>query len=402
MARSARRAARRRAESEPVAITVPEASSAVTVEPDSTSASRAWADGFGLVATRSLQIIIVVVLAAGLVFGLRALTTVAIPILLALIFASTFAPVTRWLRGRRVPPALAAVIVLLGILLMFAGLAWLVAWAVYDQWDELREQALAGFTQLTEWVQTLPFAPSAEQLQEWQANIVSFLTEFVTSSQFGSGAIAGVSAVANFLTGFVLMIVVLFFFLKDGPAIWQFVLRPFHGEGRARAERIGRTTVVTFGSYVRGTATVAAADAIGIFIGLVILQVPLALPLGVVVFLLSFIPLVGAVVAGILAALVALVTQGWVAALIVVGIVVLVNQLEGNFLQPVVMGRALKLHALVILLALTIGTVLAGILGAVLAVPLAAVAWGIVKVWDGPDLPARWARPTAVELAAKD
>ena len=101
----------------------------------------------------------------------------------------------------------------------------------------------------------------------------------------------------------------------------------------------------------------------------------------------------GATVAGILGALVALVANGPISAVLVVGVVVLVNQLEGNFLQPVLMGRALKLHALVILLALTVGTVLSGILGAVLAVPLAAVAWGIIKVWDGPDLPARWARP---------
>ncbi|MFT4233041.1 MAG: AI-2E family transporter, partial [Leucobacter sp.] len=139
-------------------------------------------------------------------------------------------------------------------------------------------------------------------------------------------------------------------------------------------------------------------DAVGIGIGLAILQIPLALPLAVLVFLLSFIPLVGATVAGVLAALVALVTHGPIQALIVVGIVVLVNQLEGNFLQPVLMGRALKLHPLVILLALTIGTVLSGILGAVLAVPIAAVAWGVIQVWDGPDLPAKAFRPKPGEL----
>ena len=278
-------------------------------------------------------------------------------------------------------------------------MGWLVVTAVSDQWDELAEQALAGFVQASDWVQSLPFAPSSDQLQDWQASVIEFVTGVVTSSQFGSGALAGVGAVANFTTGLVLMVVVLFFFLKDGPQVWQFLLRPFNGEDLARAERVGKVTVSTLGSYVRGTATVAAVDAIGIYIGLVILRVPLALPLGVLVFLLSFIPLVGAVVAGTLAALVALVTQGWVSAVIVIAIVLLVNQLEGNLLQPVLMGRALKLHALVILLALTIGTVLVGILGAVLAVPIAAVAWGIVKVWDGPDLPARWARPKPQELA---
>lgn len=369
--------------------------------PAPTATGRAWGDSFGLLATRSLQIIIVVLLAAGLIWGMRALTTVVIPILLALIFASTFAPVMRWLRGHGVPSALATVIVLLSILLLLAGVGWLVVSAVSNQWDELADQALAGFVQVSEWFQSLPFAPSPEQLQEWQDNVIEFVTGFVTSAQFGSGALAGVGVVANFVTGLVLMVVVLFFFLKDGPRIWRFLLRPFNGESLTRAERVGKVTVSTLGSYVRGTATVAAVDAVGIYIGLVILGIPLALPLGVLVFLLSFIPLVGATVAGTLAALVALVTHGWISALIVVGIVVLVNQLEGNLLQPVLMGRALRLHALVVLLALAIGTVLAGILGAVLAVPIAAVVWSIVKVWDGPDLPARWARPKPDELVGK-
>ncbi|WP_243751928.1 AI-2E family transporter [Leucobacter weissii] len=350
--------------------------------------ARLWGDGFGQLATRSLQIIIVVVLVGALIWGLQTLSTVMIPVVLALIFASTFWPVTRWLKERRVPGALSAVIVLLGIVLILGLVGWLVTWAVRDQWDELSAQAQDGFSELIAWVNTLPFAPDAEQLAEWQQSII----DFATSAQFGSGAIAGVGAVASFITGLVLMIVLLFFFLKDGPVIWRFLLRPFEGEARARAERIGDKTVETLGSYVRGTASVALVDAVGIGIGLVILQVPLALPLAVVVFLLSFIPLVGATLAGILGALVALVANGPLSAVLVVGVVVLVNQLEGNFLQPVLMGRALKLHALVILLALTVGTVLAGILGAVLAVPIAAVVWGIVQVWAGPDLPARWAR----------
>lgn len=350
-----------------------------------------WSDGFGQLATRSLQIIVVVALAAGVIWGLRVLSTVVIPILLALIFASTFAPVMRWLRARRVPAALATVIVMLGILLILSGVGWLITWAVRDQWDDLAAQAMDGFDHAVTWIQTLPFAPSADQLREWGDALVNF----ATSAEFGSGALAGVGVVANLVTGLVLMVVVLFFFLKDGPRIWRFVLRPFTGEARARAERIGGKTVETLGSYVRGTASVAFVDAVGIGIGLLILQVPLALPLSVLVFLLSFIPLVGATIAGILGALVALVANGPLSAVLVVGVVVLVNQLEGNLLQPVLMGRALKLHALVILLALTIGTVLAGILGAVLAVPIAAVVWGIVKVWDGPELPARWARESS-------
>ena len=365
-------------------------------ETDSGRLRRTWGDGFGVLASRALQIIIVLILTAGAVWGMRTLSTVVIPILLALILASTFAPVMSWLRARNVPPALATVAVLLGIVVILTGIGWLIVWAVRDQWEDLSSQAQDGFAQVIDWVKTLPFAPDSEQIAEWQDTVVDFLT----SSQFGSGALAGVGAITSFVTGLVLMVVVLFFFLKDGPKIWNFMLRPFNGEGLARARRAGDKTVSTLGSYIRGTAAVAAVDAVGICIGLLILQVPLAIPLAVLVFVLAFIPLVGATVAGILAALVALVANGPLSAVLVVAVVVLVNQLEGNFLQPVLMGRALKLHALVILLALTIGTVLSGILGAVLAVPIAAVGWGIIQVWDGPNRPAKWARPHQPEPEA--
>lgn len=347
-----------------------------------------WADGLGRTAIRSLQIIVVVVLAAAVIFGIREVTVVTIPLVLALIFASAVWPVMSAMRSRGVPPVLATLLTFLAIVTLLGAVGWLIVWAVRDQWDDLSTQATEGFSQLMAWVDTLPVAPTPEQVDEW----IAALTDFITSAQFGSGALAGVSAVATFVTGFVLMCVVLFFFLKDGPQLWEFLLRPFEGEDYARARRIGAVTVSTLGSYVRGTAMVALVDAVGILIGLLILQVPLAVPLAVLVFLLAFIPIVGATVAGILAALVALVANGWVVALIVVGVVVLVNQLEGNFLQPVLMSRTMKLHAFVVLIALTVGTVIGGILGAVLAVPITAVAWGVIQVWDGPGLPARWAR----------
>lgn len=353
-----------------------------------------WADGFGKLGIRAIQIIVVVAVVAGITFAFQQLTLVTIPLMIALILACAFNPVMGWMRHRGVPSLPATVITLLGIVLILGALGWLIVWAVLDQWDDLYSQAEEGFQRLLAWLQTLPFDfLQPEQIDEW----VDTLTEFVTSAQFGSGAIAGVSAVASFVTGLVLMVTILFFFLKDGPRMWEFLLRPFRGQGYVRARRIGDKTVSTLGSYVRGTATVAAVDAIGILIGLLILQVPLAIPLAVLVFLLAFIPIVGATVAGILAALVALVANGWLNALIVVGIVVLVNQLEGNFLQPVLMGRSMKLHAFVILVALTVGTVLGGIVGAILAVPITAALWGVIQVWDGPHLPARWARPKLSE-----
>ncbi len=381
------------AQTAPTRAASPAATSAATTP---TAPRNPWRDGLGLTGIRAVQIIAILVLASALIIGLRYLTVVVIPVLLALIFASAFAPAMGWMRRKGIPSVWATVIALLTIVIALSAIGWFITVNVRSQWSELADQAAVGVQQVTDWVKTLPFAPEQAQIDEW----LGHLTDFLTSAQFGSGAIAGVSAAANFVTGFVLMVVILFFFLKDGPQIWAFLLRPFRGENYARMERIGDKTVSTLGSYVRGTATVAAVDAIGIGVGLWICGVPLALPLAVLVFVLAFIPIVGATLAGILAALVALVANGPIIAVIVVGIVILVNQLEGNFLQPVLMGRSLKLHSLVILIALTIGTVLGGIVGAVLAVPITAVAWGIVQVWDGPNLPARWARPHGAEKTA--
>ncbi|WP_206448387.1 AI-2E family transporter [Agrococcus sp. KRD186] len=367
----------------------------VVAEPPVRAPLSLWADTFGRLATRALQTILVLVVVVGAIFAMTQLTVVIIPVMLALILASAFSPVMRWMRRKGVPAVLATIIALLAIVLVLGGVVWLIVNAVRDQIGELIEQANAGFDRVVEWVATLPFAPTDDQL----IGARDALVDFLTSAQFGSGALAGVSAAASFATGLVLMIVVLFFFLKDGPRIWEFLLRPFEGEAYARGKRIGGKTVETLGGYVRGTAIVAAVDAVGIGLVLWILQVPLALPLAVLVFLLAFIPMVGATLAGALATLVALVANDLPTALIVLGGVIVVNQLEGNFLQPVVMGRSLKLHALVILIALTIGTVLAGIVGAVLSVPIAAVAWGITQVWDGDDQPARAFRQKRPELA---
>jgi predicted PurR-regulated permease PerM len=357
----------------------------IITSPDTPAAPGLWSRGFGFVATRSLQTLIVLALVAVAVFVITQLSLVFIPVTIALILASAIHPLVALMRRKGMPSILATWIALIGILAILGGIVWVIVLTVRSQWDDLVDSATDGITQVTAWLDTLPFDFGSIDLDDVWANAGDFLT----SASFGQGALAGVSATASFFTGLALMIVVLFFFLKDGPRIWEFLLRPFTGEGYERARRVGDKTVDVFGGYIRGTSIVAAADALGIGIGLAILQIPLAIPLAVIVFLTAFIPLVGATAAGILAALVALVTHGPVAALIVVGIVVLVNQLEGNFLQPVVMARSLKLHALVILLALTAGTILGGIVGAVLSVPLAAVAWGIITVWDGPGTPAR-------------
>lgn len=347
-----------------------------------------WRDGMGILATRSMQALAILAIIVLLVLLGRSLSLVAIPIIIALILAAALSPVIRVLRGWRFPPALAAVTALLSAGIVIGGVLTLIVNAVRNQWSELADSAIEGFHELQDLFEGMPIEVTPEQLESFKQTAIKFLT----SSSFGSSAVAGISATGTFLTGMVLMFVVLFFFLKDGRQIWEFLLRPFHGAAYKRGIRVGDKTVSVLGHYIRGTATVAAVDALGIYLGLIIIGVPLALPLAFLVFLLSFIPLVGATVAGTLAALVALVSNGPLEALFVIGVVVLVNQLEGNFLQPVVMGRSLSLHPLVIMLALTAGTITAGILGAVLSVPLAALVWGIMLVWDGPNLPAKFIR----------
>jgi predicted PurR-regulated permease PerM len=281
------------------------------------------------------------------------------------------------------------VIAFLSVLVVIGAVAWLVTWTVSEQWQQLKVSAGQGIDRVQDFLTHLPFGIDQSQLHQWRESA----EHFATSGQAGSAAISGLSTVAHLFTGLLLTIVVLFFFLKDGPRIWQFLLLPFTGRQRERAQRVGRHAVSALGAYVRGTAIVAAVDALFIGIGLAVVQVPMAIPLAVIVFITSFIPIAGAIFAGFLAALVSLVTNGLVTSLIVVGIVVVVDQLEAHLLQPVVMGRSLKLHPLVILIALAIGTLLASVIGAILAVPIAAVLWRIVKVWNGDDEPALPAKP---------
>lgn len=349
-----------------------------------------WGDTMGRLASRSIQTLALLLLATVVVLAMRYVNTVVIPLVLALMLAATFNPIMLWLRSRRVPPAAASLIVLFGIIAVLTGIGLMIVNSVKSQWHRLSQSAVDGLNQIVAALETLPFNTGTEN-----ADFVQFqqkVLEFFTSGQFSSGALAVGGAVGNFLASALLFIIILFFFLKDGKEIWEFLCRPFHGAQYERAMRVGKITIDTFGSYVRGTASVAALDAIGIGICLVVLQVPLALPLAVLVFILSFVPMVGAIVAGVIAGLVALVANGWVTALIIVGIAVLVNQVEGNMLQPVLMGRALQLHPLVILIAIAAGAVVAGILGMMLAVPLVAAVWGAIKVWDGPGKPAKWAR----------
>ncbi|MHA7292580.1 AI-2E family transporter [Arthrobacter sp. HLT1-21] len=340
-----------------------------------------WKDSLGRSSTRAAQVLLLLVLAVVLVFGLIQIRLVVIPLLIALILAAAIGPLVNWLRRKGWPSSLATAFSFLVLLGVLGGLITGIVLAVRNQASELVESATAGFDQLYELIRNGPLPIDEQQIQEAQ----TALTEFATSSTVGAGAVSGLTAAGEFLTGAALMVVILFFFLKDGDRIFAFALRAFKGERLVKARRVGTHGLEVLGGYVRGTAIVALVDSFFIGLALFVLGVPLALPLAAIVFIGAFIPLVGATAAGILAALVALVANGPTTALIVVVVVIAVNQLEGNFLQPVVMGRSLSVHALVILIALTAGTILAGIVGAILSVPLAAVTWSAIKSWTGEE-----------------
>jgi predicted PurR-regulated permease PerM len=337
-----------------------------------------WQDGFGRAATRSVQALVIVALLALVGWVMIRLRLVVVPVLIATLIAAAVSPLVSLLERRRLPRTLAVWAALLSGVGLVALAGWFIGAAVADQWPELREGAVEGIEELRTFASEGPLRLTDEQVEQYeQAAVDAFRQADLTT-----GAITGATAVGEAFAGLFLGAVVLYFLLKDGHVIWRFLVAQVPGQvTRQRLLAIGDRSTVVLGSYVRGTATIALVDAIFIGGALAILRVPLALPLAVVVFIGAFVPLVGATVAGILAALIAMVSNGLVTALIVVAVVVAVNQIEGDVLAPIVLGRSLRLHPLAILLALAAGTILAGIVGAILAVPFAAVAWSAVKTW---------------------
>lgn len=340
-----------------------------------------WVDRMGRAGMRAIQALALIALAVVVVNALIALKVVVIPVLLALLLAAAFWPMVGLLRRLHVPEVLASFITLLVAIAALLGILAAVAFAVSRKWDMLVSSANQGLKQIETYITQGPLPISQQQLSQARQQVI----DTVSQSLSASTVVTGLSVVTTLLTGLLLTVVVLFFFLDDGPKIWGFFLKPLHGHWLARGHRIGDSSIATLGGYVRGTALVALVDATFIGLGLFFLGVPLALPLAVIVFLGAFVPIVGATVAGSLAVLVALVTGGAQTALIAAIIVVAVQQLEGNVLQPFIMGQSVKLHPLVILLVLAAGALLAGIIGAILAVPVAAVTWTIIKVWNVPD-----------------
>ncbi len=333
--------------------------------------------GIAWLSTWSLRLVLIA-LGGYLVFRvLGDLYVVVLPIVLALLLASVLWTPTAWLRRHRVPPALAALIVVLGSLLALVGLFAGLAPQVVDQVGQISSSAVGGLQELQQIVTAPPLNLDPRQVD----GAVSQATDKLrgSASAIAVGVLSGVGAVGSGLVTFFLALVLTFFFLKDGPRFLPW-LRLLVGQqaGRHLDVVLARSWVV-LGSFIQGQAVVGLVDAVLIGIGLLVLGVPLALPLAVLTFFGGFIPIVGAFVVGGLSVLIALVSNGSTTALLVIALIVLVQQIEGNVLQPILQGKSLSLHPAVVLLSVTAGGSLFGIAGAFFAVPVAAVFAVVVR-----------------------
>jgi predicted PurR-regulated permease PerM len=253
-----------------------------------------------------------------------------------------------------------------------------------------------GVDKVRDWLVEGPLGLSQKQIDGYSDSATRAVSD--NKSTITSGALSTATTVGHVLAGFFIVLFVTFFFLRDGAQIWAFLTRFLPRSARLPVWTAGNEAWETLNAYVKATVFVAFVDALGIGIGAAVLGVPLALPLGALVFLSSFIPVIGATLSGAVAVLVALVAKGPVTALIMLAIVIAVQQLEGHVLQPFVMGRAVALHPLAVILVLTAGIVIAGIVGGLIAVPMLAVLNTAVRSLAARR-PATAGPPGTVELA---
>ncbi|MFF1607649.1 AI-2E family transporter [Amycolatopsis sp. NPDC058278] len=312
------------------------------------------------------------------------LASVLVPVAVALLLAGLFSPAVSWLAARKVPRGLAAAIVLVVGIALAGGVVTFVVISVTVGMPGLIDQVTASLTDLHAWLRTGPLHLSQRQLDDMLGNLTAMLGR--NKSAIASGALTTAVTVGELLAESLLVVFCLIFFLAQGRVIWVFVLRVVPAPLRDRVDVAGRSGFTTLAHYIRGTAAVAFVDAAGIGLGLVIVGVPLAAPLSALVFLGAFVPVIGSVLAGAIAVLVALVANGVWAAVIVLAVVVGVMQVESHVLQPLLLGRAVRLHPLAVVLALAVGLVAAGIVGALLAVPLLAVfSSGVRSLTTSPE-----------------
>lgn len=334
-----------------------------------------------LVALFSLCLIATATAVYLLVRLLSGVTALTVAIIAAALLAALLHPLTRLLCRWRLPRTLAALLTVLVFLGALGAVVALVIGQVATQFENLGQTLANGLREIRQVIVSGPLPISDEQLDGLGEGLRRYL------SRSDEETAASASSTFEALGGAFLAVFLLFFLLRDGDRMWRWLLARLPDRHRARVAAAGSVGWSTLSRYVGGQVLVAAVDGIGVAIALVLINVPMVAPLALLTFLGGFVPIVGATVAGAAAVLVALVANGPTAALLVLAAVIAVQQLEGNLLEPLIVGRALRLHPVPVLLAVTAGTLAAGILGAVIAVPTMAVLYrsGSVLIRD-PDV----------------
>jgi predicted PurR-regulated permease PerM len=315
-----------------------------------------------------------VIAAAGYVFArvIGLLMVIVLPVIIALFIAALVEPVVSWLERHGLPrPAATGLVVVAGIASV-VGLLTLAGNQVANGAQDLADSVSEGFAQVVEWLKTGPLHASDSEINDYLDQAQKAISDFAKEGEFLSRLGEVGTVLGHVVAGFFIVLFSTYFFLADGARIWSWFVRLSPRASRVLVDGSGRVAWVSLTQFVRATVIVAAVDAIGIMIVAAVLGVPFVMAIGVLVFLGAFVPMVGATVAGAVAVLVALVDQGPITALLMLGGVILVQQIEGHILQPFLMGRFVSVHPLGVIISIGVGVIVAGIPGALVAVPLAA------------------------------
>jgi len=331
----------------------------------------------------SWRLLVILAAVLALLWLIQRLQVIVVPLALAVMVTALMVPVVDWLDRRGMARGGAVALVLLGGFAVFGGILTFVVSQFISGLPDLVEQVTRSIDNATRWLIEGPAHLSREQIDKAGDTAVKALQD--NQEKLTSGALSTAATLTEIITGALLMFFTLIFLLYGGRNIYAYLTTIVPARARERVRDAGRAGFGSLIGYVRATFLVALVDAVGIGTGLAVMGVPLALPLASLVFLGAFIPLVGAVVSGFLAVVIALLAKGVFYALITLGLVIAVLQLEAHVLQPLVMGRAVSIHPLAIVLAISTGAVLAGIIGALLAVPVLAFFNSAVRVLAAPN-----------------
>jgi putative heme transporter len=346
----------------------------------------------------SWRLLVIFAALLALLWVIARLEIIVVPVLLALMLSALLVQAVDWLDQRGAPRGGAVALVLLTGLAILGGIMTFVISQFIIGLPDLVNQVTRSIDTTRNWLIEGPLHLSRQQIENAGNAAIQALQN--NQAKLTSGALSTAATVTEILTAALLTMFTLIFFLYGGRNIWAYVTKIFPTDVRDRVRAAGNAGYGSLVGYVRATFLVALVDAVGVGTGLAIMSVPLALPLASLVFLGAFIPLVGAVVSGFLAVVVALLTKGFVYALMTLGVLIGVNQLEAHILQPLVMGRAVSIHPLAVVLAISTGGVLAGVVGALLAVPTVAFLNNAFQVLLADDPAAAAKRTEAPESAA--